>query len=417
MPTLTAYALYPHKEWKVNMLRTQDYVALEDRYNAHNYQPLDVVITQAEGVWVWDVEGRKYLDCLSAYSAINQGHCHPCIVRAMVGQAQRLALTSRAFRNDQLPLLAKELCELTGYEMMLPMNSGAEAVETAIKAARKWGYTVKGVSDDRAEIIVCTGNFHGRTITIITFSPEEEYRDGFGPFTPGFKLIPYGDADALERAITPRTVAFLFEPVQGEGGVVVPPEGYIRRVRDICTRHNVLMIADEIQTGLGRTGKLLACEHEGVRPDVVTLGKALSGGMYPVSAVLSSREVLGVFGPGDHGSTFGGSPLACAVAREALKVIVDEHLCERAAELGDYLLARLREIQSPHVALCRGKGLLVGIVLKPEAGGARRFCEALKERGVLTKDTHGTVIRLAPPLVITKEELDWMLERIAEVLE
>ncbi len=399
------------------MLRTQDYVALEDRYNAHNYQPLDVVITRAEGVWVWDVEGRKYLDCLSAYSAINQGHCHPRIVQAMVEQAQRLALTSRAFRNDQLPLLAKELCELTGYEMMLPMNSGAEAVETAIKAARKWGYMVKGVADDRAEIIVCTGNFHGRTITIITFSPEEEYRDGFGPFTPGFKLIPYGDADALERAITSNTVAFLFEPMQGEGGVVVPPEGYVQRARDICTRHNVLMIADEIQTGLGRTGKLLACEHEGVRPDVVTLGKALSGGMYPVSAVLSSREVLGVFGPGDHGSTFGGNPLACAVAREALKVIVDEHLCERAAELGDYLLARLREIQSPHVALCRGKGLLVGIVLKPEAGGARRFCEALKERGVLAKDTHGTIIRLAPPLIITKEELDWMLERIAGVLE
>ncbi len=399
------------------MLRTQDYVALEDRYNAHNYQPLDVVITRAEGVWVWDVEGRKYLDCLSAYSAINQGHCHPRIVQAMVEQAQRLALTSRAFRNDQLPLLAKELCELTGYEMMLPMNSGAEAVETAIKAARKWGYVVKGVADDRAEIIVCTGNFHGRTITIITFSPEEEYRDGFGPFTPGFKLIPYGDAGALERAITSNTVAFLFEPMQGEGGVVVPPEGYVQRARDICTRHNVLMIADEIQTGLGRTGKLLACEHEGVRPDVVTLGKALSGGMYPVSAVLSSREVLGVFGPGDHGSTFGGNPLACAVAREALKVIVDEHLCERAAELGDYLLARLREIQSPHVALCRGKGLLVGIVLKPEAGGARRFCEALKERGVLAKDTHGTIIRLAPPLIITKEELDWMLERIAGVLE
>jgi len=399
------------------MLRTQDYIALEDRYNAHNYQPLDVVITRAEGVWVWDVEGRKYLDCLSAYSAINQGHCHPRIVQAMVEQAQRLALTSRAFRNDQLPLLAKELCELTGYEMMLPMNSGAEAVETAIKAARKWGYVVKGVADDRAEIIVCTGNFHGRTITIITFSPEEEYRDGFGPFTPGFKLIPYGDADALERAITSNTVAFLFEPMQGEGGVVIPPEGYVQRARDICTRHNVLMIADEIQTGLGRTGKLLACEHEGVRPDVVTLGKALSGGMYPVSAVLSSREVLGVFGPGDHGSTFGGNPLACAVAREALKVIVDEHLCERAAELGDYLLARLREIQSPHVALCRGKGLLVGIVLKPEAGGARRFCEALKERGVLAKDTHGTVIRLAPPLIITKEELDWMLERIAGVLE
>jgi len=400
----------------VDALSTQDYIALEDRYNAHNYKPLDVVVTRAEGVWVWDVEGRKYLDCLSAYSAVNQGHCHPRIVRAMAEQARRLALTSRAFRNDQLPLLAEELCELTGYEMMLPMNSGAEAVETAIKAARKWGYTVKGVPDDRAEIIACAGNFHGRTITIISVSPAEQYRDGFGPFTPGFKLIPYGDASALERAITPHTVAFLFEPVQGEGGVVVPPEGYIQRVRKVCTRHNVLMVADEIQTGLGRTGKLLACEHEGVRPDVVALGKALSGGMYPVSAVLSSREVLGVFGPGDHGSTFGGNPLACAVAREALKVIVDERLCERAAGLGDYLLARLRDIQSPHVALCRGKGLLVGILLKPQAGGARRFCEALKERGVLAKDTRGTVIRLAPPLVITKEELDWALEQIAEVL-
>lgn len=400
----------------MSTLSTEDYIALEDQYNAHNYRPLDVVITRAEGVWVWDVEGRKYLDCLSAYSALNQGHCHPRIVRAMVEQARRLALTSRAFRNDQLPLLAKELCELTGYEMMLPMNSGAEAVETALKAARKWGYTIKGVPDDRAEIIACTGNFHGRTLSIISFSSEERYRDGFGPFTPGFKLVPYGDADALERAITPNTVAFLFEPVQGEGGVVVPPEGYIRRVRALCTRHNVLMIADEIQTGLGRTGKLLACEHEGVRPDVVTLGKALSGGMYPVSAVLASREILGVFGPGDHGSTFGGNPLACAVAREALRVIVDERLCERAAELGEYLLARLRGIRSPYVALCRGRGLLVGIVLRPEAGGARRFCEALKERGVLAKDTHGTVIRLAPPLVITREELDWALERIEKVL-
>ncbi len=400
----------------MDMLHTQDYIALEDRYNAHNYKPLDIVISRGEGAWVWDVEGHRYLDFLSAYSAVNQGHCHPRIVRAMVEQAQKLALTSRAFRNDQLPLLAQELCELTGYEMMLPMNSGAEAVETAIKAARKWGYTVKGVPDDRAEIVACSGNFHGRTITIITFSPEEQYRDGFGPFTPGFKLIPYGDASALERAITPNTVAFLFEPLQGEGGVVVPPEGYVRRAREICTDYNVLMIADEIQTGLGRTGKLLACEHEGVRPDVVTLGKALSGGMYPVSAVLASREVLGVFGPGDHGSTFGGSPLACAVAREALKVIVDEGLCERATELGEYLMARLQEIRSPHVALCRGKGLLVGIVLKPEAGGARRFCEALKERGVLAKDTHGTVIRLAPPLIITKDELDWALERIEEVL-
>ncbi|OQY17898.1 MAG: ornithine--oxo-acid transaminase [Anaerolineaceae bacterium 4572_32.1] len=395
---------------------TQDYIALEDQYNAHNYKPLDVVLTRGEGVWVWDVEGRKYMDCLAAYSAVNQGHCHPRIVRAMVEQAPKLALTSRAFRNDQLPLLAKELCELTGYEMMLPMNSGAEAVETALKAARKWGYTVKGVADDRAEIIACSGNFHGRTISIITFSPEEQYRDGFGPFTPGFKLIPYGDAGALERAITPNTVAFIVEPIQGEGGVIIPPQGYLKRAREICTAHDVLMMADEIQSGLGRTGKLLACEHEGVRPDVVMLGKALSGGMYPVSAVVSSKEVLGVFSPGDHGSTFGGNPLACAVAREALRVIVDENLCQRAAELGDYLMARLREIESPHVRLVRGRGLFVGIVLKREAGGARRFCEALQERGVLAKETHEHIIRLAPPLVITREEIDWAVERVAEVL-
>ncbi|RLC99863.1 MAG: ornithine--oxo-acid transaminase [Chloroflexi bacterium] len=395
---------------------TQDYIALEDQYNAHNYKPLDVVLTRGEGVWVWDVEGRKYMDCLAAYSAVNQGHCHPRIVRAMVEQAPKLALTSRAFRNDQLPLLAKELCELTGYEMMLPMNSGAEAVETALKAARKWGYTVKGVADDRAEIIACSGNFHGRTISIITFSPEEQYRDGFGPFTPGFKLIPYGDAGALERAITPNTVAFIVEPIQGEGGVIIPPQGYLKRAREICTAHDVLMMADEIQSGLGRTGKLLACEHEGVRPDVVMLGKALSGGMYPVSAVVSSKEVLGVFSPGDHGSTFGGNPLACAVAREALRVIVDENLCQRAAELGRYLMARLREIESPHVRLVRGRGLFVGIVLKREAGGARRFCEALQERGVLAKETHEHIIRLAPPLVITREEIDWAVERVAEVL-
>ncbi len=400
----------------MDKLNTQDYIALEDRYNAHNYKPLDVVLTRGEGVWVWDVEGRKYLDCLSAYSAVNQGHCHPRIVKAMVEQAPRLALTSRAFRNDQLPLLAQELCELTGYEMMLPMNSGAEAVETALKAARKWGYKVKGVADDRAEIIACSGNFHGRTISIITFSPEEQYRDGFGPFTPGFKLIPYGDADALERAITPNTVAFIVEPIQGEGGVVVPPEGYLKRVRELCTEHNVLMIADEIQSGLGRTGKMLACEHEGVRPDVVALGKALSGGMYPVSAVVASKEVLGVFNPGDHGSTFGGNPLACAVAREALSVIQDENLCQRAAELGDYLMTRLREIESPHVKLIRGKGLFVGIVLKPEAGGARRFCEALQERGMLAKETHEHIIRLAPPLVITREEIDWAVEQVAGVL-
>lgn len=400
----------------MNRLSERDYIALEDQYNAHNYKPLDVVIARAEGPWVWDVEGRKYLDCLSAYSAVNQGHRHPRIVQAMVDQAERLALTSRAFRNDQLPLLAKEICELIGYEKMLPMNTGTEAVETALKAARKWGYQVKGVADERAEIIACTGNFHGRTITVVSFSHSEQYRDGFGPFTPGFKMVPYGDADAVERAITPDTVAFIVEPVQGEGGVVVPPRGYLRRVREICTRHNVLMIADEIQSGLGRTGKLLACEHEGVKPDVVALGKALSGGMYPVSAVLSSREVLGVFEPGDHGSTFGGNPLACAIAREALRVIVDEDLCQRSTELGEYLMSRLRTIESPHVKLYRGKGLFVGIVLKPEAGGARRFCEALKERGVLAKDTHSNVIRLAPALVITQEEVDWMLDRLEDVL-
>jgi len=400
----------------VNLSRTQDFIALEDQYNAHNYKPLDVVLTRGQGPWVWDVEGNKYLDCLAAYSAVNQGHCHPRIVQKMVDQAPRLALTSRAFRNDQLPLLAKELCELTGYEMMLPMNSGAEAVETALKAARRWGYRVKGVQDDRAEIIACTGNFHGRTITIVTCSSDEQYRDDYGPFTPGFKLVPYGDADALERAITPNTAAFLVEPIQGEGGVVLPPEGYIRRAREICNQQNVLMMADEIQSGLGRTGKLLACEHEGVRPDVVMLGKALSGGMYPVSAVLASREVLGVFGPGDHGSTFGGNPLACAVAREALRVIVEEHLCERAVELGEHLMSRLKKISSPYVALVRGRGLFIGVVLKPEAGGARRFCEALAERGVLAKDTHGTVIRLAPPLVIKKEELNWMADQLEAVL-
>ena len=400
----------------MNVSRTQDFIALEDQYNAHNYKPLDVVLTRGQGPWVWDVEGNKYLDCLSAYSAVNQGHCHPRIVQKMVDQAPRLALTSRAFRNDQLPLLAKELCELTGYEMMLPMNSGAEAVETALKAARRWGYRIKGVQDDRAEIIACTGNFHGRTITIVTCSSDEQYRDDYGPFTPGFKLVPYGDADALERAITPNTAAFLVEPIQGEGGVVMPPDGYIRRAREICNQHDVLMMADEIQSGLGRTGKLLACEHEGVRPDVVMLGKALSCGMYPVSAVLASREVLGVFAPGDHGSTFGGNPLACAVAREALRVIVDEHLCERATELGGYLMSRLKKISSPHVALLRGRGLFIGVVLKPEAGGARRFCEALAERGVLAKDTHGTVIRLAPPLVIKKEELDWMADQLEAVL-
>jgi ornithine--oxo-acid transaminase len=396
---------------------TQDYISLADKFGARNYKPLDVVLSRGEGVWVWDVEGNRYLDCLSGYSALNQGHVHPRILRAMTEQAGRLTLTSRAFRNDQLPLLAQELCQLTGFEKMLPMNSGAEAVETAIKLARKWGYQVKGVRDEQAEIIVCQGNFHGRTTTIISFTSNEAYRDGFGPFTPGFRIIPYGDAAAFERTINSNTVAFLVEPIQGEGGVVVPPPGYLKAVRQLCTRHNVLMMADEIQTGLGRTGQLLACDWEQVRPDVLILGKALSGGFYPVSAVLSSREIMGLFEPGDHGSTFGGNPLACAVAREALKVIVEEGLVERARDLGEYFMTRLQAINSPHVRLVRGKGLLIGVVLKPEAGGARRFCEALKAHGILCKETHEHIIRFAPPLVIQRQEIDWAVDIVNEVLQ
>jgi ornithine--oxo-acid transaminase len=396
---------------------SQQYMTLEDQYNAHNYKPLDVVLTRGEGVWLEDVEGKRYMDFLAAYSAVNQGHCHPRLVKVMVKQAATLALTSRAFRNDQLPLFAKELCELVGYEMMLPMNTGAEAVETALKAARKWGYQVRGVPEDKADILACQGNFHGRTITIISFSPEEQYRDGFGPLTPGFELIPYGDARAIESAITPHTVAFLVEPIQGEGGVVIPPEGYLKQAREICDRHNILLITDEVQSGLGRTGKFLAAEHEGVRADIVIIGKALSGGMYPVSAILASREILDVFQPGDHGSTYGGNPLACAVAREALKVLVEENLVERAAEMGETLMAGLQKIESPHIKQIRGLGLWIGIVLKPEAGGARRFCEALMEEGLLCKETHWNVIRLAPPLVITRQEIDWALERLRNVLQ
>jgi len=397
-------------------MNTRDYIAIEDKYNAHNYKPLDVVLTRGEGIWVWDVEGKRYLDFLSAYSAVNQGHAHPRILKVMVEQAARLPLTSRAFRNDQLPLLAQELCQLTGYEMMLPMNTGAEAIETAIKAARKWGYTVKGVPDGQAEIVACAGNFHGRTVTIVGFSTEEQYRDGFGPFTPGFVTIPYGDTNALEAAITPNTVAFLVEPIQGEAGIVLPPDGYLKQVRQICDRHNVLLIADEIQTGLGRTGQLFACDWEGVRPDVITIGKALSGGFYPVSAVLSDRAVLGLFGPGDHGSTFGGNPLAGAVAREALNVLIEEGLIDNARQQGQYLLGRLERIESDQIAQVRGRGLLVGVELKPSAGGARRFAEALKDEGLLCKETHQHVIRFAPPLVIAREDLDWALERIEKVL-
>ncbi|MEE9457542.1 MAG: ornithine--oxo-acid transaminase [bacterium] len=398
------------------MVSAKELISYEDRWGARNYKPLDVVLARGEGVWVYDVGGEKYLDFLAAYSALNQGYCHPRLVAVMQKQAARLTLTSRAFRNDQLPLFEKELCELLGYEKVLPMNSGAEAVETAIKMTRKWGYKVKGVPDGDAEIVVCEGNFHGRTTTIVGFSSEPQYRDGFGPFAPGFKLIPYGDLGALEAAITPNTAGLLVEPLQGEGGIVVPPDGYLAATREICAANDVLLVVDEIQSGLGRTGKMLCCEYEGVRPDVIILGKALSGGMYPVSAVLSDAAVMGVFEPGDHGSTFGGNPLGCAVAREALKVIVDEDLCGRAAELGAYLLDELGKIKSKYVDAVRGKGLWAGIVLKEEAGGARRFCEALMRLGLLVKETHDTVIRLGPPLVITKDEIDWGLERLAAVL-
>ncbi len=395
---------------------SRELVALEDHHGAHNYHPLDVVLARGEGVWVWDVEGNRYLDCLSAYSAVNQGHAHPRILAALIEQAGRLPLTSRAFRNDQLGPYYRELCELTGYARVLPMNTGAEAVETALKAARKWAHDVKGVPDGQAEIIACDGNFAGRTISIISFSSEPLYRAGFGPLTPGFALVPYGDADALETAITPNTAAFIVEPIQGEGGVIVPPEGYLRRVREICTRNNVLLIADEIQTGLGRTGRLFATDHEDVRPDIVTIGKALSGGFYPVSAVLASDEIMDVFTPGTHGSTFGGSPLACAVARAALRVLVDEDLVGNAATMGELFRARLRAVASPHVREIRGRGLLIGVELHPEAGGARRFCEALQAAGILAKETHVDTIRFAPPLVITREEIDWAMERITPVL-
>lgn len=395
----------------------KDYIEIEEKYGAHNYHPLDVVIEKAEGIWVYDVEGKKYMDCLAAYSAVNQGHCHPRIVKALKEQADKVTLTSRAFRNSQLPHLYKELTELTGYPMSLPMNSGAEAVETALKAARKWGYKIKGVPENKAEIITCTNNFAGRTITIVGFSTEHQYQDGFGPFTPGFKVVEYGNIDEFKNSITENTVAFLVEPIQGEGGVVVPPAGYLEEAYKLCKENNVLFIADEIQSGLGRSGKLFAFQHEDVHPDMVTIGKALSGGCYPVSAVLGSKEVLGVFNPGDHGSTFGGNPLGAAVAREALKVLVDEKLVEKSAELGKYFIGKLREVESKHVKEIRGKGLFIGVELNNEAGGARRFCEALKDRGILCKETHENVIRFAPPLVITKEEIDWAMEHICEVLK
>ncbi|MBE2280501.1 MAG: ornithine--oxo-acid transaminase [Ignavibacteriaceae bacterium] len=397
-------------------MNTQEFIALEEKYGAHNYHPLDVVINRGEGVWVWDVEGKKYLDCLAAYSAVNQGHCHPRIINVLKEQASKITLTSRAFRNDQLPLLCKEMCELTGYEMLLPMNSGAEAVETALKAARKWGYKVKGVAENEGEILTCTNNFSGRTISIVSFSTEEQYKDGFGPFTPGFRNIEYGDISALEAAITPNTVAFLVEPIQGEAGIIVPPAGYLKAAFEICKKNNVLFIADEIQSGLGRSGKLFAFNYDEIKPDVVIIGKALSGGCYPVSAVLSGKEVLGVFNPGDHGSTFGGNPLGASIARESIKVLIEEKLVENSYDLGIYFRDKLNAINSPHVKEIRGKGLFIGVELHEKAGGARRFCEALAKRGILCKETHTHVIRFAPPLVIKKEEIDEALVSIKEVL-
>ncbi len=397
-------------------MNTQQYLDLENEYGAHNYKPLDVVLTKGEGVWVWDVDGKRYLDCLAAYSAVNQGHCHPAIMKTMMAQAQNLTLTSRAFRNDQLGYFYKEICELTKSHKVLPMNSGAEAVETVIKAVRKWGYQVKGIPEDKAEIIVCANNFHGRTITIVGFSTDPTARSGFGPFTPGFKIIPFGDADALEAAITPHTAGFLVEPIQGEAGVIIPPTGYFKDVREICDRNNVVLILDEIQTGLGRTGRLLAEEHEGIEADLTLVGKALSGGFYPVSAVLSNKEVMDVLQPGEHGSTFGGNPLACAIARTAMRVLKEEKMIENASQMGDYFLDGLKKIQSPRIKEVRGRGLMIAMELFPEVGGARPFCYKLADRGMLCKETHENTIRFAPPLVIKKDEVDWALEQIDAVM-
>jgi len=392
------------------------YIQIEDELGAHNYKPLDVIISRGERVWVWDDEGRKYLDCLASYSAVNQGHCHPRIMKALVDQAAKLTLTSRAFRNDKLAVLYQTIREYIHYHKILPMNSGSEAVESAIKAVRKWGYEVKGVEPEKAEVILCENNFHGRTISIVSFSTDPAAREGFGPFTPGFKIIPFGDSQALEAAITPNTVGFMVEPIQGEAGVIIPPQGYLREVKQICNHHNVTLIFDEIQTGLGRTGKLLADRHEDAEPDVTLIGKALAGGYYPVSAVLSNSEVLGVLKPGEHGSTFGGNPLACAVADTALKVLVEESMIENSAEMGAYFLNGLQQIESGLIKEIRGRGLMIGLELKPEAGGARQYCERLKDIGILCKDTHSDIIRISPPLVIRKDEIDWALERFETVL-
>jgi ornithine--oxo-acid transaminase len=395
------------------MKTNRAYITLTDKFSAHNYHPLPVVLTRGKGVWVWDVEGNKYLDMLSAYSALNQGHCHPTIIRAVKKQTHRLTLTSRAFHNDEIALFLKKLCTVTGYAKALPMNSGAEAVETAIKVARKWGYYKKRVKKNCAEIIVCKNNFHGRTTTIVGFSSEHQYRDGFGPFMPGYTMISYNNPRALERAINKNTIGFLVEPIQGEGGVIVPDEGYIKKCYDICKKNRVLFIADEIQTGLGRTGKLFCCDYEKVKPDIVIVGKALSGGFYPISAILCDNHIMNVLHPGDHGSTFGGNPLASAIGSAALDVIIREKLAQRAYKLGNWFMGELKKIKSPRIKEVRGKGLLIGLELKKKA---RKYCERLMELGILAKETHGTVVRFAPPLIITKKELQWALPRIKTVI-
>jgi ornithine--oxo-acid transaminase len=397
--------------------KTSQHLDLVDRFSAHNYAPLPVVIAKAEGVWVQDVDGRRFLDMLSAYSALNFGHRHPKVLATVRQQIERVTLTSRAFQNDQFGPFCQEITAFCKQDKVLPMNSGAEAVETALKAARKWGYKVKGVAPDKAEIICLDNNFHGRTIAIVSFSTNPLYRDGFGPFTPGFRIVPYGDAEAVAKAITPNTVALLIEPIQGEGGIVIPPDGYLRKVRQICSEHNVLFVADEIQTGLGRTGRMFACDHEDVHPDLLILGKTLGGGVMPVSAVLGSDKVMGVFQPGDHGSTFGGNPLACAVARTSLRILKEEKLPQRAAELGPWLMSELRAIGSPKVKEVRGRGLLIGVEIRREAGTAHDYCEALMTEGLLCKETAGQVLRLAPPLIVERNELEWALERIARVLK
>lgn len=396
---------------------TQDFLTEVDQYSAHNYHPLPVVLSKGEGCWVWDIEGNKYLDMLAAYSAVNQGHRHPKIIAALIEQAGKLTLTSRAFHNDQMGPFLRDLCEMSGFEQALLMNSGAEGVESALKAARRWGYRVKGVAADQAEIICCANNFHGRTISVISFSTEAAYRDGFGPFTPGFKVIEYGNAAALEKAITKNTVAFLVEPIQGEGGVLIPQSGYLKEVQRICCANNMLFIADEIQTGLGRTGRLFACEHEGVKPDMMIIGKALAGGCYPVSGILASRALMdAAFVPGNHGSTFGGNPLGCALGRAALQVIRDEKLVERSAELGTYFMGELQKIKAPCIADVRGRGLMIGVEIKKDFGLARPYCERLKDEGMLCKETHDQVVRFSPPLVIDKDTIDWALARIRKVL-